>query len=631
MLTHIFNLVNRLYNKKISAKGLAIFRIAFSLVLLCDVLYLFYFRHLIFDEVPYLIPAEVSIWPVFLFWIIAIIFIVLGLFTRIATIINYILTVIIIGTITSYEYHMFYTYLTINFLLVFLPISKAISMDRLMLKLKFSNTRFRYNPPETVSVLAYYCPLLMGIGFVYFDSVFFKFNSTLWLNGLGLWLPSSLPQNILFDITPILNLKYFVIALGYFTLLFETIFIFVFWRKRFRVPVFFIGLCFHIGIFICYPIPGFALGVSAIYLLMVPVSIWERLFKQSSSLAPKLKFYYDGECPLCNRTRIIVNHLDTCNKIEFLTVQSHYLNEPALKNVEIDQLLNDIHSVDRNGKVYVGLDTYIQVFRAIWYLIPISMIIRIPGVYHVGKKIYKFIATNRTTERCNEDNCGFEIPNLPNDDGKVKILTNFTIRDLKVTGICIGLSLLIFFQILVTYNSPLSKKSRQLLGVSELSLFKAIGKVSNLVGAGTKTLFGITYHGVFVDSHFNGYNHTIAVVYVTESGKELWLPIVDADGSPGNYQFGPVWAKWGFRVNSPLIDQKRLNEGIRDFTSFWAHKNSISLKNARFVIRVKKNIAPYKWEHNFLRKQLANPWLDGGEVTWKNQEFSSSIKTIEEL
>src|SRR3546814_2927223 len=72
---------------------------------------------------------------------------------------------------------------------------------------------------------------------------------------------------------------------------------------------------------------------------------------------------------------------------------------------------------------------------------------------------------------------------------------------------------------------------------------------------------------------------------------------------------GHNWVKYTFRVNSPNIDQEALKDGIRDFTSFWAHKKGISLHNAIFEIRVKKNLQPTKWEKDFLKKQLANPWL----------------------
>src|SRR5690554_1600910 len=211
MFKRLYQNFSRLYDKQIDAKGLALFRIAFALVLLGEVIQLYYFRHLTFDKIPYVVPGEIEMWPVLLFWMGALIFVILGLFTRTAAIINYILSVAVIGTMSSYEYHMFYSYLIINFLFIFLPISKTFSLDRLILKLKYSNTLVRYNPPQTVSVLAYYLPVLLGIGFFYFDSVFFKFTSPLWLNGLGMWLPSSLPQAILVDISPLLNIKVLVI------------------------------------------------------------------------------------------------------------------------------------------------------------------------------------------------------------------------------------------------------------------------------------------------------------------------------------------------------------------------------------------------------------------------------------
>src|SRR5690606_1157309 len=241
----------------------------------------------------------------------------------------------------------------INFLFIFLPISTTFSLDRLILKLKYSNTRFRYIPSQTVSVLAYYLPVLLGIGFFYFDSVFFKFTSPLWLNGLGMWLPSSLPQAILVDISPLLNIKVLVIALGYLTLAFEAIFLFTFWRKKWRVPMLIIGVGLHLGILVCFPIPFFALGVIAIYLLMIPVSFWEKIFNRNKEPKKKLQFYYDGECPLCNRTRIIINHFDSGNRIEFLTVQENAKKQSALANLSMDKLLDDIHSVNNKGKVYV--------------------------------------------------------------------------------------------------------------------------------------------------------------------------------------------------------------------------------------------------------------------------------------
>src|SRR5687768_15811465 len=156
--------IKRNFDKKIDGTGLGVFRIVYSLVLLGEVIQLFYFRHLVFDKIPYVLPGEIEMTPVFFFWMFSILLMVFGLFTRFAAVINYILTVAVVGTITSYEYHMFYSYLGTNFLLIFLPVSRTLSLDRLLLKLKYSNTRFRYNPPKTVSVLSYYIPVFLGVG-----------------------------------------------------------------------------------------------------------------------------------------------------------------------------------------------------------------------------------------------------------------------------------------------------------------------------------------------------------------------------------------------------------------------------------------------------------------------------------
>ncbi|MDM1521666.1 hypothetical protein, partial [Myroides odoratimimus] len=170
------------------------------------------------------------------------------------------------------------------------------------LKYKYSNTKFEYNPPAEVSVLAYFIPILVGVAFVYFDSIFFKFSSEFWMKGLGMWLPTSVPPIILNDLQFLLNQEYLMYFLGYLTLVFEAIFLFTFFRKRWRVPLLIIGIGLHVGILICYPIPWFALGMCSLYLLMVPISWWALFFGTNKKRLPTITFYYDGECPLCNRT-----------------------------------------------------------------------------------------------------------------------------------------------------------------------------------------------------------------------------------------------------------------------------------------------------------------------------------------
>lgn len=618
------------YNKRVDGLGIAIFRIVYSLILFAEVCQLFYFRHLVYDSVPYLQegPIDPSI-PLFL-WAVVVVMILFGAFTRIATFANYIFSLVFIGTITSYEYHMFYAWMGINFLLIFLPISNCLSIDSLRLKLKYSSTKFQLIPSKDVSSLAYIIPVFIGIGFVYFDSIFYKSTSHLWLNGLGMWLPASLPMVSHFHGVLLLNNELLMKCLGYLTFLFELTFIFLFWFKKFRLPLLIIGVGLHIGILIEFPIPWFALGVISIYLLMVPLNFWKKLMIRKAR-HPQLKFFYDAECPLCIRTKIVIEHFDIRTRIKFLSIQGNAGLENALSTISEHELYYNIHSIDRKGRVYSGIDTYLQVFKYIWFLKPMFYFIKVPGIYMLSKSVYNYVAVNRTTERCTDDNCGYSPPLRPLTDNKVKILNNLTLAELKSNALMFGLLILIIFQVNVTYNSALIVKWRKYFRIEETIVGSTLAGISGKLMYFSKSMFGITSHAVFMDDHFNSYNHIIAIVYEDSKGNEKYLPIIDKDGMPDKYIYGFNWVKWTFRVNSPHINDEQLKIGIRDFTAFWAKKNNVSLNNAVFRIKVKKIEIPTKWERDFLDRQMKNPWLDGGEVRWKNEKFVANIRDVESI
>ena len=576
------------YKKSIDGTGLAVFRIAYSIVLLCEIMQMFYFKELIFDKIPFIDKAEINFGIPIAIWFISVLFILFGFFTRFATIINYLMGLILIGSIRSYEYHVFYAYMGINFALIFLPISKCLSLDRLLLKLKYSNTTFQYNPPKSISQIYYYIIPFLGLGLVYFDSIFYKLASEMWINGLGSWLPSSLPMITHVNTSVILNQEYLMKTVGWLTILFEFSFLFLFFRKKWRVPLAIIGLILHFGILLQFPIPWFALTAIVIYILMLPVSFYKKVFT-TNKIKQNLFFYYDSECPLCIRTKIIISHLDWFNKIGFKTVQFDSQNHEKLVDLELDKLLEDIHSVDTRNNVYSGVDTYIQVFRRIFYLYPLYLLLNIPGIYHLAKKIYSYIAKNRDTERCTEDNCGYNPPLIP-DNEKIKIFKSFTIYDLKGKLIINFLMLFTFLQIGILYNSWAISNIKESIGFKDTKLDYVLSKAVKIYSLVTKTAFGVTAHPVFSDKiHFDNYNHIIAVVYLDNQGKEIWLPIIDKNGQPESYIYGSNWVNWTFRVNKTNVEKDELAKGVERYTAFWSIKNNISLGYAKFKIVVKKN------------------------------------------
>ncbi|MCH2043293.1 MAG: DCC1-like thiol-disulfide oxidoreductase family protein [Saprospiraceae bacterium] len=626
-------LFTRLYDKKIEATGLGIFRIFYFLIFFCELLQMFYFRHLIFDEVPYIRPFEVNLGLPLGVWMVCVIFLMLGFLTRYMTIVNYIFNLVFLSTISSYEYHIIYIYTTLNFLCIFLPISRSVSVDRWWQKVKYSNTRFQYNPPNKTTVLSYLLPLYMVCGLTYFDSVIFKVGSSFWMDGLGVWFPTAFPHTTIVPTDGIgslvANNKTITIFLGYLTLIFETFFIFLFWFRRFRVPLLIVGMGLHLGILIAFPIPWFALTMAVIYLLMVPAAWWRNIgrFLQRGALRPRVVVYYDEECPLCARLKITVEHFDLFSNVSFKGVQSSRDDE-AIKDIELDPLLDNIHSADRQGKVHIGIDTYIQILDAMRYTLPLSLILRIPGIYHLARAVYRYVATHREVERCTEDNCGYTPPQLPPKIDTIKLLSNLKIYDIKMRGIMYFFILVTLAQCFISYESGVVHGIRSKLGLKGTSVDKFMVSLAWALEGVGKPYLGLTHHALFMDYHFKDYNHVVALSYIEEDGTETWLPIMDKNGTPQWYIYGTNWAKWTFRVNGAgKMREKMLGNGIRDFTAFWAHKHGKGTKDGRYRIHLKLVEIPQNgFEPDLLKKQQKIPWVELGTATWKDDQFEMTIR-----
>ena len=91
--------ISRLYDQKVSAFGLGLFRATYAVVMLGEVFQLYYFRRLTFSV------AEINYGPILLAWMIVVLFLMVGLFTRTAAVINYLLTLSTLSVFVTYEYH----------------------------------------------------------------------------------------------------------------------------------------------------------------------------------------------------------------------------------------------------------------------------------------------------------------------------------------------------------------------------------------------------------------------------------------------------------------------------------------------------------------------------------------------
>lgn len=352
--------IQEFFLKQISPDGLAIFRITYCLVLLFELLHIFKFRELYFNNLPYLNPQFLNTGLLLSIWIGCVLLLVIGYKTFIFSVINYVFGLVFISTAVAFEYHMFYVYTGINFLLIFLPISNTLSLDFFCKKKIFLGLGKKIIPKK-VSKINYYLPILVGLALVYFDSAYyFKLRSPMWLSGLGLWLPSSLPYVTISDVQWFLNEESLMKFLSYLTLAFELLFIFIFWFKRFRVPLFFLGISFHIGIYVLYPIPYFSLGCISLYSLILPVHYWDEIWVLLLKQLNKYKlFRHKSERSLVLSNYSIFNKWNSY----FIFFKDRLLILFLILAIvaQIQGHKNFFSSSNTNWKVNVGLTKYVGV------------------------------------------------------------------------------------------------------------------------------------------------------------------------------------------------------------------------------------------------------------------------------
>jgi hypothetical protein len=256
-------------HQPVDALGLAFFRIAYAGVLLLELRQLFYFQTLIFPEGMLAAPVATGL---LVAWGMALCFLLAGWLTRPAAIVNYLIGVVVVWGMPDFKYHLDYIMTGVNFLLIWLPVSAAFSLDADWRRRKTGRP-----VPRQVSASWGYLLAIVALGLVYLDSATYKLTSPMWMSGLGFWLPSSLPQNAQTDLTWILNQEGLVKAIGYGILLFEALFLVLIWFRRLRLLLVAAGLLLHAGIGVAYPLPHFSLAMMALYLPLLPDGCWQAL------------------------------------------------------------------------------------------------------------------------------------------------------------------------------------------------------------------------------------------------------------------------------------------------------------------------------------------------------------------
>lgn len=619
--------VNALYAQKVPATGIGLFRMLFGLVTLQEIFFLLYFNHLIFDPIPFL-DVEFPMIPVFLwFWALVAFSLVIGYRCQQASIANYLFWLIFVNfTPMQRDFDGGFDLFMIggNFFLIFMPIDKAFAIDGLRKKLLTPFTAYSQYQPAEVSALTYYLPVSICLGFLYFDSVIHKMFAEHWRNGLGAWLPSSMPYYIsAIDMAPLLNIEILQKFIGYTIIVFQFTFLFLYYRRQLRPLYFLLGISLHLGISLSFNIYPFGMGMLIFYALVVPFAWYKQLGYWLKSEQPVLTVFYDQQCPLCNRTVLTLNHFDVLNRVEFKAAQVFAIDYPSIAKFGEKQLLTDLYALDSQGRVYAGIDTYAQIMIAMRYTALLGGFMKLPLIYPWLSRRYRAIADSRTRLSC-DSQCSYPTDFVANTlYDRIFEAEHALIARRYVHKLTKVLMLLLLFQL----NSSLHYGLLYRLHVNTRATVPTslLTDMSNALLMFSNTFLGITPHALYLHDHFEGYDHILAITYLDTDGEERWLPFVDQQGRMLAPNWGRVHSMWANIAVTPNIDEVRLKKFIMKVTAFWGKKTGLNLDTTQFIIKMKKIKAPFQWEKDLRNNNLSGSWQAIGSAVWDGKEIKINL------
>ena len=625
MSTALFSKLLQTHQIQAPASGIGLFRLLFGMITLQEIFFLLYFNHLIFDPIPYL-DVEFPMIPFFLgLWAIIASFIVVGYRCQFAIIANYIFWVTFVHfTPMQRDFDGGFDLFMIgaNLFLIFMPLDKAFSVDALRRKLQTPFVHYSQYTKPTVSTLAYYIPVIICLGFLYFDSAIHKLFAPHWLNGLGAWLPSSMPYYVsAINFSWLLNIEWLQKSIGYLILVFQFSFIFLFAFKKLRPLYFLVGFSLHLGIAVSLNIYPFGLGMLIFYVLVLPFSYYQKIADYLQSKPATLQVFYDEQCPLCNKTVLILNHFDILKCIDFKGAQSQAKNCPELASISPETLLTDLYAVDNQGQVSKGVASYAQIFIHSRYLAIIGWVLNLPAVFKIAHQHYRKIADSRARIDCSSKQCEVAVNTM-----KPMLYDQLFATDnqahLKKRFRMLSKILLVLFVLQLNSSIHYGLLYRLKVDLKTSAITNTLASVSNSLIMISQSFVGITPHALYLHDHFEGYNHLIAITYLDSQGNEQWLPFVTPEGRLAAPNWGRVHSMWANIAVTPNIDRHRLHKFIMKVTAFWGIKSELELNDTTFNIKLKKISAPDKWTKDLLNNNLSGTWETIGTAKWHNKDIN---------
>lgn len=399
---------NNFFFRKIPATSLGLFRIFFATALLLNALLLYPDLKTWFSEtgvLPYqvardtlpgtrinvftLLPVtEEALYSVYAVYIVSILLLLVGLFTRTVTAIVFVLTV-------SFSHRNVFILNSgdtmarcLLFFMLFAPSGKTFSFDRLI-------KVFRRKEEKDSALFVAWPQRMMQyqVAIMYIATVVWKLRGDMWVDGTSVYMTSRLDEFKRFPMPKFSQSLWYSRIATYYALFVEFAMGVLVWLKEFHYPVLIMGVCLHLGLEYAMNVPVFQWVTLSTYILFVEheklIQIRNYLMK---FLPAPITVFYDGDCGFCMRNVEVVEHLDLFKRVQFQNFRSKETKKIA--NFPFERAETEV--VMKVGGNWIG---GYDVFRLIFKRLPLTALIwpllYVPPVPQIGRRVYRWVAKNR--------------------------------------------------------------------------------------------------------------------------------------------------------------------------------------------------------------------------------------------
>jgi predicted DCC family thiol-disulfide oxidoreductase YuxK len=115
---------------------------------------------------------------------------------------------------------------------------------------------------------------------------------------------------------------------------------------------------------------------------------------------------FDGGCPVCRRTIRTLQRLDWLDRLQFANAMDADVRARVAPALTAEDVMQQMYVVDGHGRLAGGYDAQLRIGRRVPALWILSVLGALPGVRHIGTRVYRYIAANRRRQgMCSDDLC----------------------------------------------------------------------------------------------------------------------------------------------------------------------------------------------------------------------------------